>query len=123
MDGRSTTLYEIGFIDYLEREEGIEYLNGQIRRIDDDEQRRKARRETIMTGVFFDSPNAIASSGEIVGVDGKVRVSVCGLTPRRARPRQWTERDRSRARRRDGPGSNGRLSTGRRTGMEGGESR
>lgn len=30
MNGRSTTLYEIGFIDYLEQEDGFTYLGDQI---------------------------------------------------------------------------------------------
>lgn len=41
------------------------------RQIDDDEQRHEARRQTITADVFFGSPNVIASTGEIVGVNGK----------------------------------------------------
>ena len=71
MNGRSTSLHEIGFIDYLQREEDFTYLKNQIREIDDDEERQEARRQAITSDVFFDSPNAIASTGEIVGVNGK----------------------------------------------------
>lgn len=70
-NGQSTTLSELGFIDDLEREDGCTYLNERIRRIDDDERRAKARREAVTADVFFDSPNAIAMTGEIVGVNGK----------------------------------------------------
>lgn len=44
MNGRSTTLYEIGFIDYLEQEDDFTYLGNQIRQLDDDEERHTARR-------------------------------------------------------------------------------
>jgi hypothetical protein len=70
-NGRSTTLHELGFLDYLQRDDGFAYLNDQIRRIDDDERRSEARREAVTADVFFDSPNVIATSGEIVGVHGK----------------------------------------------------
>lgn len=71
MNGRSTTLHELGFIDYLQREDGFTYLNDQIRQIDDAERRDEARRDAVTADVFFDSPNAIAATGEIVGVNGK----------------------------------------------------
>lgn len=70
MNGRSTTLNEIGFIDYLEQEDGFTYLGNQIRQLDDDEERHTARREALTADVFFDSPNAIAQTGELVGVNG-----------------------------------------------------
>ncbi len=70
-NGRSTTLSELGFIDYLEGEDGFTYLNDRIREIDDDHRRDEARREAVTADVFFDSPNAIAATGQIVGVNGK----------------------------------------------------
>lgn len=71
MNGRSTTLQEIGFVDDLQQEDRFTYLNDQIRQIDSDERRDEARREAVTADVFFDSPNAIAATGEIVGVNGK----------------------------------------------------
>ena len=70
-NGRSTTLSELGFIDQLEGEDGFAYLNDRIRGIDDEERRDEARREAVTADMFFDSPNAIAATGEIVGVNGK----------------------------------------------------
>lgn len=70
-NGRSTTLYELGAIDYLKGEDGFTYLNDRIREIDDDNRRDEARREAVTADVFFDSPNAIAATGQIVGVNGK----------------------------------------------------
>lgn len=70
-NGRSTTLSELEFIDHLEGEDGFTYLNDRIRGINDDERREKARREAVTADVFFDSPNAIAATGEIIGVNGK----------------------------------------------------
>lgn len=70
MNGRSTTLHEIGFIEHLQQASNVSYLNGEIRQIDDEDERRDARRKAITADVFFDSPNTIASTGEIMGVNG-----------------------------------------------------
>lgn len=70
MNGRSTTMHDIGLVEYLQQEPNFSYLTNQIRQIGDDEDRRDARRKAITADVFFDSPNAIASTGEIVGVNG-----------------------------------------------------
>lgn len=70
MNGRSTTMHDIGLIEYLQQEPNFSYLKNQIRQIDDDKDRRDARRKAITADVFFDSPNAIASTGEIIGVNG-----------------------------------------------------
>lgn len=70
MNGRSTTLHEIGFIEYLQQDSNVSYLKEEIRQIDDQDERHDARRKAITADVFFDSPNAIASTGEIVGVNG-----------------------------------------------------
>lgn len=71
MTGHSTTLNEIGLPETLEQADNLEYLAPRIRAIDNDEARQDARREAITADVFFDSPNAIATTGEIVGVNGK----------------------------------------------------
>jgi hypothetical protein len=70
MNGRSTTLHEIGFLDDLEQEDGFTYLGNEIRQIDDADERHAARREALTADVFFDSPNAIARTGEFIGVNG-----------------------------------------------------
>ncbi|WP_339102206.1 lactate utilization protein [Haloterrigena salinisoli] len=69
MDGHSTTLEEIGFTDDLEDAEGFEYLGAKVQEIDDDEERSEARREATTADVFFDSVNAIAESGELLGAN------------------------------------------------------
>lgn len=71
MTGHSTTLNEIGLPEALEQADDVEYLAPRIRAIDDDEARQDARRKAVTADVFFDSPNAIATTGEIVGVNGK----------------------------------------------------
>jgi hypothetical protein len=68
-NGSSTTLNEIGFTELLEQADGFTYLPDEIRAIDDDEQRRAARREAQTADVWFDSPNAIAASGEIIAAN------------------------------------------------------
>jgi len=71
MNGHSTTLQEIGFTDALENTDNVEYLAPSIRALEDAEERREARRTSVTTDVFFDGVNAIASTGELVGVNGK----------------------------------------------------
>jgi hypothetical protein len=68
-DGTSTTLNEIGFTAALEDADRFDYLGDAIREIDDDEERRTARREAQTADVWFDSPNAIARSGELVAAN------------------------------------------------------
>lgn len=70
MNGRSTTMHDIGFVEYLQQEPNFSYLKTQIQQIEDDDERRDARRKAITADVFFDSPNAIAATGEIIGVNG-----------------------------------------------------
>lgn len=69
INGSSTTLKEIGFVDVLEEAEGFEYLWHEIRQIDDDQKRREARRHAQTADVWFDSPNAIAQSGELLAAN------------------------------------------------------
>lgn len=69
MDGHSTTLNEIGFTDALEAAADFEYLGAEINEIDDDDERFEARRQAVTADVFFDSVNAIANSGELLGAN------------------------------------------------------
>ncbi|ELZ20156.1 hypothetical protein C477_07051 [Haloterrigena salina JCM 13891] len=69
IDGHSTTLEEIGFTDDLEDGDGFEYLGAKVQEIADDEERAEARREATTADVFFDSVNAIAESGELLGAN------------------------------------------------------
>lgn len=67
--GTSTTLNEIGFTEDLQAADGFTYLPHETRAIDDDEARLAARRRAQVADVWFDSPNAVARSGEILGVN------------------------------------------------------
>ncbi|WP_424004895.1 lactate utilization protein (plasmid) [Haloarcula salina] len=70
MNGHSTTLEEIGFVDYLtEGDHGWESLPDEIWSIDDDEQRQAARRESQTADYFVGGINAIAETGELVAAD------------------------------------------------------
>ncbi|NUC74494.1 lactate utilization protein [Haloterrigena sp. SYSU A558-1] len=69
MDGHSTTLEELGFTDDLEDGDGFDYLSHRIQGTDDDDDRADARREATTADVFFDSVNAIAESGELLGAN------------------------------------------------------
>ncbi len=69
MNGHSTTLKEIGFMDVLEAADGFEYLGNQIEQIDDDQARTAARRNAVTADVFYDGVNAIAESGELLGAN------------------------------------------------------
>lgn len=69
MNGHSTTLKEIGFMEDLETADGFEYLGNRIQEIDDDQERSEARRNAVTADVFFDGVNAIAETGELVGAN------------------------------------------------------
>jgi len=70
MNGHSTTLEEIGFVEYLsEGDHGWESLPDEIWRIDDDGKRQAARREAQTADYFLGSVNAIARTGELVAAD------------------------------------------------------
>ena len=70
MNGHSTTLEEIGFMDFLsEGNHEWESLPDEIWGIDDDEQRQAARRESQTAEYFLGSVNAIAQTGELVAAD------------------------------------------------------
>jgi len=70
MNGHSTTLEEVGFVDYLnEGDHEWESLPDEIWGIDDDEERQAARREAQTADYFLGGINAIASTGELVAAD------------------------------------------------------
>ncbi|WP_435334929.1 lactate utilization protein [Haloarchaeobius sp. TZWWS8] len=70
MNGHSTTLEEIGFVEYLnEGDHGWENLAGQVWSIDDDEERHAFRRNAQTADYFLGSVNAIARTGELVAAD------------------------------------------------------
>ena len=64
MNGHSTTLEEIGFVDYLtEGDHELESLPDEIWSIDDDEQRQAARRDAQTADYFLGGINAVAQTG------------------------------------------------------------
>ncbi|MFB6252337.1 MAG: lactate utilization protein, partial [Halobellus sp.] len=70
MNGHSTTLEEIGFIDYLsEGDHEWESLPDEIWSIDDDAERQAARRKSQTADYFLGGINAIAQTGELVAAD------------------------------------------------------
>jgi L-lactate utilization protein LutB len=70
MNGHSTTLEEIGFIDHLsEGDHEWESLPDEIWSIDDDAERQAARRASQTADYFLGGINAIAQTGELVAAD------------------------------------------------------
>jgi len=70
MNGHSTTLEEIGFIDYLGKgDHGWESLPDEVWGIDDDAERQAARREAQTADYFLGGINAISETGELVAAD------------------------------------------------------
>ncbi|MFC7166712.1 lactate utilization protein [Halospeciosus flavus] len=70
MNGHSTTLEEIGFMEYLnEGDHDWENLYGKVFSIDDDQARADARREAQTADYFLGSANAIARTGALVAAD------------------------------------------------------
>lgn len=70
MNGHSTTLEEIGFVEYLtEGDHEWESLPEEIWSIDDDAQRQAARRDSQTADYFLGGINAIAQTGELVAAD------------------------------------------------------
>ncbi|WP_436936365.1 lactate utilization protein [Halovenus marina] len=70
MNGHSTTLEEIGFVEYLsEGDHDWESLPDDIWSIEDDAERQAARRESQTADYFLGGVNAIAQTGELVAAD------------------------------------------------------
>lgn len=75
MNGGSTTLESIGLLAALAKGP-YQYLRPGIRKIDDPEERIRARRRAATADIFFGGINAITKGGEIVNADGSgTRVS------------------------------------------------
>ncbi len=70
MNGHSTTLEEIGFVDYLgEGDHEWESLPDEIWSIDDDAERQAARRQSQTADYFLGGINAISQTGALVAAD------------------------------------------------------
>jgi len=70
MNGHSTTLEEIGFVDYLGEADHLwESLADEIWSIDDDAERQAARRASQTADYFLGSVNAISQTGALVAAD------------------------------------------------------
>lgn len=70
MNGSSTTLGEIGFIDYLaEGKHGWKSLHEEILKENDSAKRADLRRKSVTAEYFLSSVNAIAKTGELVAAD------------------------------------------------------
>jgi len=70
MNGHSTTLEEIGFVDYLgEGDHDWESLPDEIWSIDDDAERQAARRDSQTADYFLGGINAISQTGALVAAD------------------------------------------------------
>jgi len=71
MYGHSTTLEEIGFVEYLDAgEHDWTNLRERVFSIDDAEARAAARREALGAEYFLGGANAIARTGALVAADG-----------------------------------------------------
>lgn len=70
MNGHSTTLEEIGFVEYLsEGDHDWKSLPDEIWGIDDDAERQAVRRESQTADYFLGGINAISETGELVAAD------------------------------------------------------
>jgi len=70
MNGHSTTLEEIGLIDYLNTDDAPwENLHDEIFTIEDPDEQAAARRRALTADYFLGSVNAIAQTGELVAAD------------------------------------------------------
>ena len=69
MNGGSTTLEQIGFLDALE-DGPYDWLRPRVKAVSDPEERVRARRRATIADYFVGGINAITASGEIVNADG-----------------------------------------------------
>lgn len=70
MNGSSTTLIEIGFVDYLKKHDS-EYRNVHTVILNEADEKKEAelRRKSVTSEFFLGSVNAIAQTGELVSCD------------------------------------------------------
>ena len=69
MNGGSTTLEQIGFLDAL-KAAPYDWLRPQVKAVNDPEERTRARRRATIADYFVGGINAITEAGEIVNADG-----------------------------------------------------
>jgi hypothetical protein len=69
MNGGSTTLEQIGFLDALAKGP-YDWLRPRIKAVDDPEERTRARRRATIADYFVAGINAVTAAGEIVNADG-----------------------------------------------------
>ncbi|WP_232703289.1 LUD domain-containing protein [Halobacterium wangiae] len=69
MNGHSTTLEEIGFVEHLAGDHDWEDFHDHVGAADDDAERARRRREAQAADYFLGSVNAIAQTGELVAAD------------------------------------------------------
>ena len=69
MNGGSTTLEQIGFLDAL-KDGPYDWLRPRVKAVDDPEERTRARRRATIADYFVGGINAITEAGEIVNADG-----------------------------------------------------
>jgi hypothetical protein len=69
MNGGSTTLEQIGFLDALANGP-YDWLRPQVKAVNDPEERTRARRRATIADYFVGGINAITEAGEIVNADG-----------------------------------------------------
>ena len=69
MNGGSTTLEQIGFLDALANG-SYDWLRPRVKAVDDPDERVRARRRATIADYFVAGINAITAAGEIVNADG-----------------------------------------------------
>ena len=70
MTGSSTTLKQIGFMDYLDSADSqLVSLQAKVNRENDSAKRNLLRRQAVLADYFLASPNAITKDGILVSVD------------------------------------------------------
>jgi hypothetical protein len=69
MNGGSTTLERIGFLDAL-KDAPYDWLRPRVKAVNDPEERTRARRRATIADYFVGGINAITEGGEIVNADG-----------------------------------------------------
>jgi hypothetical protein len=69
MNGGSTTLEQIGFLDALE-DGPYDWLRPQVKAVSDPDERIRVRRRATIADYFVGGINAITAGGEIVNADG-----------------------------------------------------
>lgn len=69
MEGFSTTLIEIGFVDYLKNSDRYQYWRKRFQEEPDEQKRRDLRRQATTAEYFVGSVQAVAMTGEVVSCD------------------------------------------------------